>query len=253
MNKRETNIAAGLPPPQSRTARPWFGLLAMLAPAIGALACCGNLVLSFNPIRGNPFETQIAPSVLFWCGASLGGLMFAVISMRRRERWRGLGVAGVLLNGFLLPALAYWWIMNAPQGPVQQRQRAHDDEFMKFQNAERERDRKHTRLRLAHQNPPDWLRLTQVTWKDDFHQYQRIGAAGPLTGSLFPKGVTARVVWPAPRQFELTIDFDTMETDLKVEVKDVPGATATHNGAEIALPIELPPGKHVVIIKGMCP
>jgi len=179
--------------------RPWFGLLSLAAPLIGFTGLCGVMALTFNPIRGNPLETRIAPPILFWCGASLVGLIAAGIALLRGERWRGLGVTGALVNGTLLPVLALWWIQNAPQGPVQQRARESQKEFDRFQDEQREHDRKNLRLRLTHENPPDWLRLTHVTWKDEFNEFQRIGANGRLTGVVFPNGVTAEVVWTEPR------------------------------------------------------
>jgi hypothetical protein len=233
--------------------RPWCGLLSLLAPAAGLSGLCVVFALTFNPIRGNPLETRIAPPILWWCGASIVGLVAASIALYRGERWRGVGIIGALLNGTLLPLLAVWWINNAPQGPVQQAQRVQEKELTRLENQKREHDRKNLRLKLTHENPPDWLRLTHVTHKDEFNEFQRIGSNGRMTGAVFPKGVTAEVVWTEPRHFELTIDVATEETALKLEIAKLRDVVATNAGEPVALPLDLPAGKRRVIIKGQCP
>jgi pimeloyl-ACP methyl ester carboxylesterase len=233
--------------------RPWCGLLSIVAPVVGNMGLCVVFAVTFNPIRGNPIETRIAPPILFWCGVSLVGLIAAGVALRRGERWRGLGLTGALVNGTLLPMLALWWIQNAPQGPVQHWERERQKEHEQFQHEKREHDQKNLRLRLTHENPPDWLRLTHVTWKDEFNEFQRIGSNGRLTGSVFPKGVTAEVAWTDARQFELTIDVATEETALKIDVVKLRDVVATNNGEPVALPLDFPAGKRRVVIQGHCP
>jgi hypothetical protein len=249
-----TDIAAGPPPPtQPPRPRPWCGLLSIAAPLVGVLGCSCVLASNFNPIRGNGFEANVAPGVLFWCGATLLGVVLAVFALRRGERWHWLGIAGVVLNGALAPMLALWWIQNAPQGPVQQAHRERENEMKQVHIQELERERKILRLRLTHEKPPDWLRLTQISMEKEFDSFQRISSDGPMTGSIFRKGVTANVIWTEPRQFELTINVATDEVALKIEVAKLRDVSASNDGQPIALPVDLPAGKRRVIIKGQCP
>jgi hypothetical protein len=70
-------------------------------------------------------------------------------------------------------------------------------------------------------------------------------------------GISAAVIWPAPRTFEVTVDFDS-----KVPERALKAAVATNSfleveakldEARISLPVELPPGKHRLVIRSRCP
>ena len=239
--------------PEVAARRPWCGLLAISAPILGACSCIGILASQFNPIRGNPFETQVSPGVLLWCAICLVGIVAGGASLIRRERWRALSTLALTGNSFLLLFLALWWIFNAPQGPVRQREMDEEKERWRLEAIERERDSKNLRLRLSYENPPDWLRLTHSAWKSDIDQFQRPGTDGPLTGPVFPKGVTARVVWPEPRQFEVSILVDVDEVSLKFQTMNLHDVTATRDGEALAVPFDVPPGKQRIVVKGRVP
>ena len=243
-------------PPSPDSPRPWCGVLSVAAPLLSMCGYLGILVWSFKPIGGgNSSETTVSPGVIFtwWCGLCLMGIVAAVGAFRRRERWRGLQIAGLFGNILLFFSLALLWIINNPQGPIRSRQRERDQEYMRRQDEARERDRNNLRLRFSLVKPPGMLRLTHRAWKDDVSEYKDIGMEGSMTGPLFPKGVTAHVVWPEPRRFELTIQCDNEDIALKFDVENMPAVTATCDGEPIALPIDLPAGKRRVIIKGECP
>ncbi len=92
----------------------WGGVSVAL-PVIGLLV--GFLFVS-GAAKG--VGGDIAGGALIYAGAVLGGvsligLCAAVVSLGRKEKWRLLGIIGILLN---LPAIGYglllllWWLMK---------------------------------------------------------------------------------------------------------------------------------------------
>lgn len=100
----------------SHNPAPRCGALSVIAPILGMCGFLVTLVALSGRIRGNPFETAVRLIVLIWCGLCLVGIVAAAGAFWRRERWRGLRIAGLFVNLLLFISLALWWSWSAPQG-----------------------------------------------------------------------------------------------------------------------------------------
>jgi len=83
---------------------------------------------------------------------------------------------------------------------------------------------------------------------------KKVGESGGMySDSLI--GISATVAWPASRTFEVTVDYDpkTPHQKLFVMVHSFLDVEAKLDEARVGLPVELPPGKHRLVIRGRCP
>lgn len=243
--------------------RPWRSFFS-LAAALGA--SCGGLGTLITGLDGRavgrtggfgvwrPGWCQLI-GVFAVCTVTVAGLYFAFLARRNAERPRTLFILGFIGNGIALCSFLLVGISISDDLILTARNKADSEKSEEFTKQKREQDRKDLRLRLVHQQPPDWLRLTHVTWKDPdtFHAYQNVGTPGEMTLGTLPPGFTIQVTWPKPRQFEMTIEMDTKETNLKLEVVNIQDVTAEGDQKPMALPIELPSGKHRLVLKGAVP
>jgi hypothetical protein len=248
---------------ESPNPRPWWSYLSLAAALVG---CCGGLGVLLTGLNGravgrtggfgqwNPGWPQVI-GVFAICIVALAGLTFAILGTRRGERPRALPILGFVGNGIALCSFLFAGISISGDLIVSASNKEESDKSLQFTKQQWERDRQNLRLRLAHEKPPDWLRLTHVTWKDPdtFHAFQKVGAPGKMTIGTLPPGITIQVDWPQPRRFQLTIDMDSKETSLNLEVVNIPDVSAERDFQPIALPLHVPPGKHQVVIKGRCP
>jgi hypothetical protein len=84
----------------------WCGALSLLMAFAGFLFVCGYIFITYNPIRAHP-PSLWDRAVPFTWGVIHGfGVVAAIMANRRQERWWGLAVLGLILNGLLLFVLA---------------------------------------------------------------------------------------------------------------------------------------------------
>ena len=238
--------------PQRRT----WTLLSVTAALLGLCGGLGTLITGFHSSRMGPFwQPGIGQPVgMFVCSLVLmAGLYFAVLATRRDASSNGLRVLCFFGNGSLLGLYLLAGVVFSLDVMQEAQNKARNEEQRRIEEPKREHDRKNVRLRLTYEPNQDWLKLTHVTFRDEFNDYCKVGSDGILSIGTFPPGLKLTVSWPEPRRFELTMVFDSGDVNLRLEAETIPEAAAWSDGKEIAFPIELSAGKHGIVIKGRCP
>jgi hypothetical protein len=187
------------------------------------------------------------------CLGLMAGLYFAVLATRRDASSNGLRVLCFFGNGGLLGLCLLAGGLFALNATEEAQNKARNEEQNRIEGSRREHDRKNVRLRLTYEPGQDWLKLTHVTWRDEFDDYRKVGSDGTMHIGTFPAGLELNVAWPEPRRFELTMVFDSGDVNLRLEADNIAEAAAWSDGKEVAFPMALGAGKHRIVIKGRCP
>jgi hypothetical protein len=216
--------------------RPQAGnaLIAGTACGAGAGGLASLLLLTANLDRSD----QIICGGYIFVGFAMAGALVGVLSRPDHiPRWAWAALPALLLWGPALEFVASHGVVQPPETPA--------------------------RNPTSRQNVFITVHKDGLTIYDGLNvAYSRgVGPAGTVETLNFPPPTSMMLAWPAPRQFEVTLDFDPGKSQrgLKVEVDaDVPGSVdvkATLDQGPAALPVKLPlgGGKHRLVIKGRFP
>jgi hypothetical protein len=176
-------------------------------------------------------------------GIGTFGFFCGIIALCRRERLLGLTAIGLVMN------LPFVWVgadmlMDRWESYRNEQRRNTPKEEMERIHVSRHEDGR--LLLVRHHEKED-------SPADEFI-FKTVGEAGPLLSfDNDPHTTSAIIAWPAPRIFELTILFESDIRTLKLDVAGMSKVRATADGEPLALPAQLPPGKHRVVITANFP
>ena len=178
----------------------------------------------------------------------IGGLLAVASRLGPKPLWPWATVPVLLVAG---PVLGY--VLHRVSPPL--KPSARDQLVILRENAINAMYPVHVRLAMTKEGVLLFYCVREGT-PMSFVTRKEIGEAGTLCSTdNFPDITSASVAWPAARQFEVTLKFDPKgaQQTLKVFVVGFSEVEATCDQKPMDVPAELPPGKHLLVIKGRCP